>query len=102
MSIALLPTVDDRVISLKMEGYLSTADIDQIVTAIEPKLDTTDGKVRILIDNRAALMLADALTKPAAADVYALGQVFCELLDRYVAHCLPERFLVQSAPLATV
>ncbi len=50
MSIALLPTVDDRVISLKMEGYLSTADIDQIVTAIEPKLDTTDGKVRILIE----------------------------------------------------
>ena len=50
MSIALLPTVDDRMISLKMEGYLSTADIDRIVTAIEPKLDNASGKVRILIE----------------------------------------------------
>ena len=50
MSIALLPTVDDRMISLKMEGYLSAADIDEVVTAIEPKLDTASGKVRILIE----------------------------------------------------
>ena len=50
MSIALLPTVDDRMISLKMDGYLSAADIDQVVTAIEPKLNTTDGKVRLLIE----------------------------------------------------
>ena len=50
MSIELLPSIASKTIALKMEGYLSAQDIDRVVAELEPQLQNSDEKVRILIE----------------------------------------------------
>ena len=50
MSIELLPNPTDKTIALKMDGYLSTQDIDRVVAEIEPQLQDARERVRLFVE----------------------------------------------------